>query len=1043
MTKARKSMLKITALLCLVFFVFSIVGPYGGMTVSAEPGTEPVNVALNKPVTSSDGTNITADHSPAKVVDGKTTHMDGWDSTSSSSMKAWVQIDLEDEFIITRVEYVDRTNFDWIGYRSNFQILASNDPNFETYVVLGGVGAEGFPDDTTWGVDVTDQTPYRYVRFQKTKVEYAYVVEIRVFGVPASEPEPEPEPENEIAFYVSPDGNDNNDGSINSPFATIEKARDTIRNLNSDMDKDIVVYLRGGEYKITDTIVFNEQDSGTNGYYITYRNYPGETPVLTGAQKIEGWQNVDGIFKTNVGSLKFRDFFVNGKRAIRSRTETHKIIKWDSTARKFYVDSSAVEGWDGINVSEVEAVLHTDWVESYTRMSSYTVDGSSVAIGLTSAGNNIFTRANPMRQVGQGVHFENSYKFLDQPGEWYLNESNGDLFYIPREGETLENINAVIPTIETFIRIQGSNKNNRVNNIRIQGITFEYTKYQSLIDNNGAIFNQGAFIGNTRQPAALYMKAADNIKIERNIFRNLGATGIDIDIMTRNNEIAGNALLDVAGNGIVEGAFRDLTGFSHTDSTTWARGNLFSNNYLRGIGTRYNGTGILVGYTNSTTIEHNEVSDVSYTAIGVGWGWTSNDTCQGNTKILNNNLYDYMNRLSDGGGIYTLSKTPGSEISGNYMHDIDRHEVISTACVRGIYLDQETEGYDVHDNVFVRLIDKIGINVVREGANQIHDNESQDPEIIANAGLEPEYWDIVPETMEQSTNASWIAQKYGAVRISGEVSSELDSVVVKVLKNGNPVLVSDPVSSSETLNFKVNIDVEKDDVISFVAEKDGNALEENVSWNLLIKPEVYPRLLIIEGIDFEGQSEEPAVISDVTSTVIAYAAGGTNLSNLDVSLQTPPGTYTVPDISTITDFSKPVKIRIYREDADEYDLEFPNGEKYREWEVSIKKEESGANVRGYNLGDVIADADNWYMSKGTKTAGVGSLRFAEGGYSIYTGRKFENELMEFNMKTDTTSAWQSIVFRTENTNDPIGNNNSCYITVIKKNEIELQRFNRG
>jgi len=145
------------------------------------------NVAQGMPVTSSDGDNISSGHPPANVVDGSSSHMGGWDSTSSQSVKAWVQIDLKDKYIIKRVEYVDRTEFDWIGYRSNFEIQVSNDPTFATYEVLGGVGPEGFEDDTTWWVDVTDQTPYQYVRFQKTKVEYAYVVEIRVFAVPEPE----------------------------------------------------------------------------------------------------------------------------------------------------------------------------------------------------------------------------------------------------------------------------------------------------------------------------------------------------------------------------------------------------------------------------------------------------------------------------------------------------------------------------------------------------------------------------------------------------------------------------------------------------------------------------------------------------------------------------------------------------------------------------------------------------------------------------------------------------------------------------------------
>ncbi|HHV99468.1 MAG TPA: right-handed parallel beta-helix repeat-containing protein, partial [Clostridiaceae bacterium] len=859
------------------------------------------------------------------------------------------------------------------------------------------------------------------------------------------------EPKDEIAFYVSPDGDDSNDGSIDHPFATVEKARDIIRTLNKDMSCDIVVYLRGGEYKIDKTIVFGVDDSASNGYYITYRNYPGETPILTGAQKIDGWEDIGGIFKTNVGELKFRDFYVNGKHADRARTQSFRIRTWNNPEFYFTIDSTAFTGWENVNVAEVEAVLNTHWVESYTRMGSYTIDGDTAQVRLSSAGRPIFTRLYPENSINQSVHFENSYEFLDQPGEWYLNEANGDLFYIPREGESIEDIHAVIPTIETIIKFEGSDKVNRVKNIKVYGLTFEYTNFLYPIRNNGVIFAQASLIrdneeilGRVRMPAAIFLESADNIIIERNLLRNLGGSAIDIRSKASNNKIIGNAIIDIAGNGIVEGVFSDDSyGFSHSDPLTWAKGNLISNNYLKRIGTNYYcPTGIVTGYTNSTTIEHNEVSDVAYTAIGVGWGWTSNDTCQGNTKIINNNIYNYSNRNSDAGGIYTLSKTPNSEISGNYIHDADRNEWISYACVRGIYLDQETAGYKVYNNVITRVVERIGVNLVRD--NEMYDNDSQDDGIKANAGLKPEYWDIVPQTVRQTSNADWIAEKYGGVRISGEFTSEIDSVTAKIYKNDTPVFVSDPISSSETVVYNLNIDVEKGDIIRFVAERNGEVIEEGISWDSQIKPEIYPRLLLIEDIIFEQRNEEPVKISDATSKALAFADSDTDLTNLSVNIKTPPGTYVVPDPKTITDYSKPVKFRIYSEDEAPYDLAFPEGKKYREWEVSILTTASGNSVKGYNMGEAIADVENWYISGGTKTAGIGSLRFSEGGYSIYRGRTFENELFEFYWNTDTTSAWQSLTFRNQDdTLNPIGSGSACYTVVIKPDEIELQRFNDG
>ena len=100
--------------------------------------------------------------------------------------------------------------------------------------------------------------------------------------------------DSEIAFYVSPDGSDTNYGSLRSPFRTISAARDTVRKINSNMNCDITVYLRGGDYRITEPIEFDTRDYGTNGHTLSYKAYGGENPVLNGAQKVTGRKKYNG-----------------------------------------------------------------------------------------------------------------------------------------------------------------------------------------------------------------------------------------------------------------------------------------------------------------------------------------------------------------------------------------------------------------------------------------------------------------------------------------------------------------------------------------------------------------------------------------------------------------------------------------------------------------------------------------------------------------------------------------------------------------------------
>ena len=89
----------------------------------------------------------------------------------------------------------------------------------------------------------------------------------------------------QAVFYVSPTGSDSGSGTIGSPFRTIEKARDAVSAINGAMTGDIYVYLRGGNYYLTSTLIFNRKDSGTNGFRVIYTAYTGEIPVISGGKK--------------------------------------------------------------------------------------------------------------------------------------------------------------------------------------------------------------------------------------------------------------------------------------------------------------------------------------------------------------------------------------------------------------------------------------------------------------------------------------------------------------------------------------------------------------------------------------------------------------------------------------------------------------------------------------------------------------------------------------------------------------------------------------
>ena len=94
-----------------------------------------------------------------------------------------------------------------------------------------------------------------------------------------------------VNFYVATNGDDSNSGTIDFPFATVEKARDAIRELKVESglpNGGVTVYIRGGTYQLTESLEFTEEDSGTEAAPIVYQEYPGEHAVLSGGVSIPG-----------------------------------------------------------------------------------------------------------------------------------------------------------------------------------------------------------------------------------------------------------------------------------------------------------------------------------------------------------------------------------------------------------------------------------------------------------------------------------------------------------------------------------------------------------------------------------------------------------------------------------------------------------------------------------------------------------------------------------------------------------------------------------
>lgn len=101
-------------------------------------------------------------------------------------------------------------------------------------------------------------------------------------------------------YYVSPNGNDDNPGTLNKPWQHIAHAAST-----SAVKPGDTIYIRAGTYNEA----IEQKVSGTSGRFITYRNYPNEHPVISDKNANAGvrWLIKDENY-IRIEGMTFRDY---------------------------------------------------------------------------------------------------------------------------------------------------------------------------------------------------------------------------------------------------------------------------------------------------------------------------------------------------------------------------------------------------------------------------------------------------------------------------------------------------------------------------------------------------------------------------------------------------------------------------------------------------------------------------------------------------------------------------------------------------------------